>query len=62
MSDQPIDEPEYLGGVAELAEHYLERNDENYVLKMREIFQKVADITKNNSVGAKNIFIDGEST
>lgn len=62
MSDQPIDEPEYLGGVAELAEHYLERNDENYVLKMREIFQKVADITKNNSVGAKNILIDGEST
>lgn len=61
MSDEPIGEIENVDGIAEMLNHYLEQNDEQYILKTREIFQKMAEITSENIAGVKNVLIDGDS-
>lgn len=61
LVDEPITELENRDGIAEMVNHYLEQNDEHYILKIREIFQKMSEITSENIVGAKNVLIDGES-
>lgn len=61
MAEKPIDEIENRDEIAEMVNHYLEQNDEQYILKIREIFQKMAEITGENIAGAKNVLIDGES-
>ena len=61
LADAPITELENRDAVAEMVNQYLEQNDEHYILKIREIFQKMSEITSENIVGAKNVLIDGES-
>lgn len=61
MSDEPIDKFERQAGIAEMLNHYLEENDEQYVLKVRELFQQMAEITQDNMTEVKNILIDGAS-
>ena len=61
LSDEPIGEFKRQAGVAEMLEHYLEQNDEQYILKIREIFQKVAELANDNANGVKNVLIDGVS-
>lgn len=62
VSDKPIEDMQEIDdGVAEMAEQYLVVNDKEYIQKIRELFQKMAQIAKKNSCGAKRILIDGES-
>lgn len=61
MSDIPIGEVENRDGIAEMVNQYLEQNDEQYILKIREMFQEMAQITNENISGAKNVLIVGES-
>jgi len=61
MSDEPIEEFERQAEIAEMVNHYLEENDEQYVLKIRELFQKMAEITQENISDVKNVLIDGAS-
>lgn len=62
ISDEPIDVTIEGEGLAEMFNRYLECNDEHYIFKVREIFQKVAEITGRNSLNAKNVLIDGDSS
>jgi len=59
MSDEPIDEFERQVEIAEMLNHYLEENDEQYVLKVRELFQKIPELTRENVGEVKNVVIDG---
>lgn len=61
MSDEPIEEFERQAEIAEMVNHYLEENDERYVLKIRELFQKMAEVTQENVADVKNVLIDGAS-
>lgn len=65
LSDKEIDEfdsdgiKSWFDGIFD---QYIEKNDENYILKIREFYQRTAEIVSENSQSAKNIFIDGESS
>lgn len=61
IAETPISELENRDEIAEMLNNYLKQNDEQYILKIREIFQKMAEITSENMVGVKNVLIDGES-
>ena len=61
MSDGPVGEVERRVEVAEMLEQYLEKNDEQYVLKIRELFQKMSELVKENVGEVKNVVLDGES-
>lgn len=62
LSDESINEFKCEEDIAEIVNHYLENNDEQYVLKIRELFQKVAELTRENTSKVKNVLIDGAST
>jgi len=62
LSDEPICEFKQEEDIAEMVNHYLEKNDEQYVLKVRELFQKIAELTSENISEVKNVLIDGAST
>nr|MCR5753187.1 MerR family DNA-binding transcriptional regulator [Acetatifactor sp.] len=62
LSDKMIPElEERTDGIADMVENYIRQNDDKYILNVREFYQKAADITKENGLGAKNVMIDGES-
>ncbi len=61
MSDEPIEEVEQQVEIAEMLNQYLEKNDEQYVLKIRELFQKLPELVKENVGEVKNVVLDGES-
>ncbi len=62
LSDSPVEDIEYdRDATKRMAEHYIENNDKNYVRVTREFFQKMSEITTENSADAKNVLIDGEA-
>lgn len=61
ISNNPIDEFEYSIDVAGALNNYLTYNDEQYILKIRELFQMMAEITFDKVGTAKNVLIDGDS-
>ena len=62
LADELIEDLEDVNNldISEMMNQYMEQNDETYILKIREIFQQMAEITDENVTGAKNILIDGE--
>ncbi len=48
-------------GISEMVEAYLKDNDEKYVHEIREFFQIIADLVKENGKEAKNVLISGDS-
>lgn len=61
LSDQPDMTIAKREEVAEVLEQYIAKNDEHYIQKLRELFQKASEIVSENSHNAKNILIDGDS-
>jgi DNA-binding transcriptional MerR regulator/uncharacterized protein YbaR (Trm112 family) len=63
LSDAPIDEIEDQNeDLAKMMEEYLKNNDADYILQVRALYQKAAEMIKENSAGAKNVGIEGQSS
>ncbi len=60
LSDVPVADVEEVIGVKEMLEQYLQQNDEEYIVKIRELFTETANCVEVTSAGAKNVLIDGQ--
>ncbi|MBE5901862.1 MAG: MerR family transcriptional regulator [Lachnospiraceae bacterium] len=61
MMDEIMEMPQVSEEVVGALEGYLEQNDENYIINIRHLYQKTAEIAEENAAQAHNILIDGGS-
>ncbi|MBE5907164.1 MAG: MerR family transcriptional regulator [Lachnospiraceae bacterium] len=61
LSDKPVTQTENLDDVAPSLEQYVKTNDADYIVKLRELFQKGVELSDVAIQNAKNILVDGDS-
>ena len=62
IADKPIPEIEdRTDGISEMIENYVRKNDKDYVLNIREHYQKSAEIAKDHCKNSRNVMISGDS-
>lgn len=65
VADRPLpDTPmkQNIGEISGMIEDYVRKNDESYVMNIRELYQKCAEMAEKNCRDAENILISGESS
>ncbi len=60
LPDAPVQHT--TGEISGMIEDYVRNNDGSYVLNIRELYQKCAEVAGKNCRGAENILISGESS
>lgn len=58
---EDFDSEDITKWVSDLLNQYLDNNDEEYVRKIRELYQKMAEVAGKHTMKATNIMIDGSS-
>ena len=60
ISDTPIEPLEEFNDIKNMVEEYVQKNDDEYIVKVRELFTESACCVHEGSSGARTVFIDGQ--
>lgn len=60
LSDAPVTDIDEFSEIKEMLDKYLQQNDEEYIVKVRELFTETANHVKISGRGAENVLIDGQ--